>query len=40
MWQALNPDSYLQPTQNPYGTYVEPPGFVVAGNTSKEEHLP
>jgi tyrosinase len=34
MWQALNPDSYIQPTINTYGTYYEVAGFVDSGNTS------
>lgn len=34
MWQVLNPDSYIVPTLNAYGTFYELPGFIDSGNTS------
>ncbi|KAJ9615738.1 hypothetical protein H2200_001815 [Cladophialophora chaetospira] len=33
MWQALYPDSYIEPTVNAYGSYYEPVGFVDSGTT-------
>ncbi|OAP63560.1 hypothetical protein AYL99_02787 [Fonsecaea erecta] len=34
MWQALYPDSYIQPTVNAYGSYYENVGFVDSGTTA------
>lgn len=35
MWQALNPESYIVPTMNTYGSYYElPNSFVDSGNSS------
>ncbi|KIX98768.1 uncharacterized protein Z520_05229 [Fonsecaea multimorphosa CBS 102226] len=34
MWQALYPDSYIEPTVNAYGSYYETVGFVDSGTTA------
>jgi tyrosinase len=34
MWQVLNPDNYVVPTANTYGSYYELPGFVDSANSS------
>ncbi|ETI25886.1 hypothetical protein G647_02663 [Cladophialophora carrionii CBS 160.54] len=34
MWQALYPDSYMEPTVNTYGSYYEPVGFVDTAATA------
>ncbi|EXJ57078.1 hypothetical protein A1O7_07422 [Cladophialophora yegresii CBS 114405] len=34
MWQALYPDSYMEPTVNAYGSYYEPVGFVDTAATA------
>jgi hypothetical protein len=28
MWQILNPDTWVQPTADTFGTYFEAPGFI------------
>lgn len=35
MWQALNPDSFIVPTVNAYGSYYEPVGSVDSGMTGQ-----
>lgn len=40
MWQALNPDSYITPTQNWPGSYYEPSGTWNSGNSSESAPLP
>lgn len=35
MWQALNPDSYIEPSVNTFGSYYEPAGYEDSGNTSQ-----
>jgi tyrosinase len=34
MWQAINPQSYLVPTTNAFGSYAEPRGFVDSGDSN------
>ena len=34
MWQVLNPESYILPTPNAYGSFYEIPGSIDSGNTS------
>ncbi|KIW91999.1 uncharacterized protein Z519_06981 [Cladophialophora bantiana CBS 173.52] len=34
MWQALYPDTYIEPTVNAYGSYYEAVGFVDSGTTA------
>ncbi|OAG39398.1 hypothetical protein AYO21_06414 [Fonsecaea monophora] len=34
MWQALHPDTYIEPTVNAYGSYYENVGFVDSGTTA------
>ena len=34
MWQALYPESYIEPTVNDYGSYYELPGTVDTGSTN------
>lgn len=36
MWQALNPDSYVEPTVNAWGSYTELVGFVDSDTTGKQ----
>lgn len=38
MWQALNPNSYIQATNNTYGSYYEVAGFFDSGTTSIAPH--
>ncbi len=33
IWQALNPDSYIEPTRNAYGSYYERAGSTDSGST-------
>jgi tyrosinase len=35
MWQALYPDSYIEPTVNTFGSYYEPQGSVDSGSTGE-----
>ena len=35
MWQTLNPDTYIEPTRNTYGSYYEPVGFMDSGSTGQ-----
>lgn len=34
MWQAINPQSYILPTVNAFGSYAEPRGFVDDGDSN------
>ncbi|KUJ20310.1 Di-copper centre-containing protein [Mollisia scopiformis] len=36
LWQAMNPDSWITPTTEPYGTFALPPGTPDNENTSLE----
>jgi tyrosinase len=35
MWQALNPDSYITPTANAYGSYYEQVGVLDSGTSGE-----
>lgn len=35
LWQVINPNSYVQPEQNNYGTFVITPGTVENVNTRR-----
>ncbi|KAH7118957.1 hypothetical protein B0J11DRAFT_552225 [Dendryphion nanum] len=34
IWQALNPNSYVQPKESPYSTYTSPSGVVIDTNSA------
>ena len=34
MWQVLNPNNYVVPTPNIFGSYYKPPGFMDSANSS------
>lgn len=34
IWQAINPQSYIVPVVNPFGTYAQPRGFLESGDSN------
>lgn len=39
MWQVLNPDSFIVPTVNAYGSYYEHVGFVDSATSGQLLHM-
>ena len=35
LWQVLNPDTWVEPTPDTFGTYFESPGFIDTSTSGK-----